>query len=132
MPNSSAPDLKYDTKFKYKYDNKGRRVEEAWYRNDGSLYLRYVSVYDKNGNKVEQPTYTENGVSERTVYDDKRNEIESTYFRLNGSIAQKLSHTSELDTEGNWVKRKTMIWVTRGGKSFFESDRVTYRQITYF
>lgn len=37
-------DSRFSYKFKYKYDEKGRRTEQAWYSNDGSLWLRYVSA----------------------------------------------------------------------------------------
>jgi hypothetical protein len=35
-------------------------------------------------------------------------------------------------SNGNWIKRKRMKWVTKDGKSYFEPYDVIYRSITYF
>ncbi len=134
-PNSKPRDSRYSYKFKYKFDDKGRRTEEAWYSNDGSLWLRYVSIYDDKGNEVEWFRYTADGkVNGRSisVYNAKGDEIEKTWFRADGSLSEKWSYTYELDSNGNWIKRKSLKFVTKDGKSFFEPYATTYRQISYF
>jgi hypothetical protein len=133
--NAKPADPGYTYKFKYKYDAKGNRTEEAWYHNDGSLWLRYVSVYDARGNEVEWFRYTREGkMNGRSVssYDAGGNEIEKTWFRPDGSLSEKWNYTYEFDSQGNWIKRKSMKWTAKDGKSNFEPYDVTSRTITYF
>ena len=58
--------------------------------------------------------------------------IEETIFRANISVGEKWSYSYEFDSNGNWIKRKRMKWVTMDGKSSSELYDVTYRSITYF
>ncbi len=136
-PDSKARDPRYSYLFKYKYDDRGRRTEQAWYSSDGSLWLRYISRYDEKGNEVEWFRYTAdgkvNGRSRSTAtYDSGGNEIEKTWFRPDGSLSEKWEYEYELDTKKNWIKRGSKKWVTREGRSFFEPYEITYRQISYF
>jgi len=128
-------DPRYTYKFKYKYDDKGNRIEELWYRNDGSLESRYVSVYDEKGHKVEYQRYTAEGelfARRVRIDDDKGNMIEERLSWPRTPITEKMSFTYEFDRQGNWVKKKSMRWVTKGGKSYYEPIFVTYREIEYF
>jgi hypothetical protein len=133
-PPSTAPrDKRFTYKYKYKYDSKGNRLEEAWYHNDASLWLRYVSVYDHKGNEVEWFRYTSTGeLNGRSVsiYNPKGQVIEKSWFGPRGELSEKWSYTYEVDSSGNWIKRKASKWVDYGGK--FEPNRITYRRITYF
>jgi hypothetical protein len=132
---SKPRDPRFSYKFKYKYDDKGRRTEQAWYSNDGSLWLRYVSVYDEKGNEIEWFRYSADGSlngRSTATYDSNGNETEKTWFRADGSLSEKWEYDYELDAKKNWIKRSSKKWVTRGGKSFFEPYKNTYRQITYF
>jgi hypothetical protein len=119
----------------YVFDAKGNRTEEAWYQNDGALYLRYISIYDDKGNEIEWFRYTSDGkVNGRSVasYDSQGNEIEKTWFRPDGSISEKWNYSYESDSSRNWIKRKSLKWVTKDGQSSFEPYGITYRTITYF
>ena len=132
---SKPRDPRYNFKFKYKFDDKGRRTEHAWYSNDGSLWLRYVSVYDGKGNEIEWFRYSADGTingRSTATYDGFGNEIEKTWFRPDGSLSEKWQYEYELDAKKNWIKRSSRKWLTREGKSFFEPYEITYRQITYF
>ena len=132
---SKPRDSRFSYKFKYKYDDKGRRTEQAWYSNDGSLWLRYVSVYDEKGNEIEWFRYNADGsVNGRStaIYDAGGNEVEKTWYRANGALSEKWQYDCELDAKKNWIKRSSKKQVTRDGKSFFEPYDITYRQITYF
>jgi hypothetical protein len=133
--NAKPTDPRYTYKFKYKHDDKGNRTEEASYHNDGSLWLRYVSVYDGKGNEVEGFRYTGDGkVNGRSVsrYDADGNLVEKTWFAPDGSLSEKWNYTYEFDANSNWIKRMSMKWVTKDSNSKFEPYDVTYRSITYF
>jgi len=133
---SSKPrDERLTYKYKYKYDSKGRRLEEAWYHNDGSLWLRYVSVYDKAGNEVEWFRYTSTGeLNGRRIstYDSNGRVKEESWFGPSGERSEKWSYTYETDSIGNWIKRKDFKWGEVGGKAAFQPYKITYRRITYF
>jgi hypothetical protein len=128
-------DQKYTYRFKYKYDDQGNRIEESWYRNDGSLQLRSVSVYDEKGHNIEFRSYTENGrLYARRVrtYDDGGNVTEESLSWPGSPITERLSFSYEYDRQRNWIKRKSMRWVTKDGKSYSELFAVVYRDLTYF
>ena len=134
---SSRPgDPRYDTKYKYKYDSQGNRVEEARYRSNGALSNTDVSKFDSKGNRVEWARHTVDGklnFRKTVVYNDSGQESEVTYFRADGSISEKYSYTDyELDSKGNWIKRVASKWVTKNDKSYFEPYQVTYRKTTYY
>jgi hypothetical protein len=127
-------DPRYSSKYKYRYDDKGKMAEKLLYGNDGKLRLRYV--YNYNGNQKEELVYTAEGKLNQkyvSVIDDKGNETEETTFEAkDDSIRSKYSYSYEFDTKGNWIKRIASKWVTKDGKSFFEPAWVTYRTITYY
>ncbi|MFL6209823.1 MAG: hypothetical protein ACJ74W_13285 [Pyrinomonadaceae bacterium] len=127
-------DPRYTYKFKFKYDDKGHLLEQDWYGNSGKLWLRYVYKYD--GNKREELVYSEDGsLNQRYMYtlDDKGHEIEETaYEAKDGSIRDKYSYAYEFDAQGNWIKRTTSKWVTKGGQASYQPAWVDYRMITYY
>lgn len=127
-------DPRYTYRFRYKYDDKGRLVEEAWHHSGGRLWLRYV--YKFEGDKKEELVYSEDGsLNQRYVsmLDSKGNEIEQiSYDVKTGSIESRYSYAYEFDSQGNWTKRTTSKWITKDGKEQFAPYYVTYRTITYY
>ncbi|MGA9994631.1 MAG: hypothetical protein WBP93_04405 [Pyrinomonadaceae bacterium] len=131
---SSTSNPQYTGKLKYKYDDKGNRTEIAWYRNDGSLAVRDVSVFNPKGNRVEMTSYEANGSMRRKatyIYDAQGN-ITETLYHSSRPLDERYSYTYEFDAKGNWIKRKTFKWVTKNGRSYFEPYEVTYRTIAYY
>ncbi|MFL6333797.1 MAG: hypothetical protein ACJ754_10845 [Pyrinomonadaceae bacterium] len=127
-------DPRYSYRFRYKYDEKGRLIEEDWYGSDGRLWLRYV--YKFEGDKKEELVYSEDGsLNQRYVFtlDSQGNEVEKIDYDVkDGSVDERYSYAYEFDAKGNWTKKTASKWVTKGGKSFFEPSYVTYRTITYY
>jgi acylphosphatase len=128
-------DPRYSTKYKYRYDDRGRQVEVQRYRNDGRLAGRTVRNY-KDG-QVETLAYNADGelVDKRVeTLDAKGNAVEVSYFDVKSdTVRTRYSYTYDsFDAQGNWVKKTTAKWVTKEGKSFFEPSYVTYRAITYY
>jgi hypothetical protein len=133
---AKPPDPRYTNRFEYKYDDKGNRIEEIWYRNNGNLLGRRVSVYDKSGNRTEVVWYMKDGkLLDRTVftYDESGSLKEESSTRTDTDMTWKWSYSDyEYDSHGNWIKRKKMRWVTKGGSAYFEPYEITYRTISYF
>jgi hypothetical protein len=130
----TVADDRYSYKFKYKYDQKGRRIEEEWWNNTGKLEIRDIRKYDNAGNKIESNRYLEEGkLNMKSVYeyDQKGNVIKTTYPDVLGSDTV---HTFEyvFDSQGNWIKQTVKELVQTDRKSQFVPSQVAYRKITYF
>jgi hypothetical protein len=81
------------------------------YSEDGSLNQKYVETLDARGVEVE----------------------ESFFDVKTGAVRTKYSYAYDsFDRQGNWTKRTTSKWVTKGGRQELAPDSVTYRTITYY
>ena len=128
------PDPRYSSRYRYKYDDKGRQVEEVMYWNDGRLGAHTVINY--RAGQLETLIYHAGGelVSKSVkTLDARGNVVETSYYDLKtDSVESRYSYVYDsFDAKGNWVKKTTSRWVTKEGKSFFEPSYVTYRTITY-
>lgn len=129
-----AFDPRYSYKYKYKYDSGGNISEEAYYQNDGSLWMTYV--YITKGNEKEELVYDENGkLNQKLIrrFDDKKNEIEIIYYdtetnKMNGTMTFEYI---EFDAKGNWTKRYSFEGDEE--KNFaIKPSEAEYRKIIYF
>lgn len=128
-------DPRYSTRYRYKYDDKGRLVESVAYWNDGRLGWRTVRTFGEG--RVETLSYNADGkLSDKYVetLDARGNVVETSYLDVKtDAVKRRYSYAYDsFDAQGNWVKRTTSRWVTKDGKSFFEPSHVTYRTITYY
>ncbi len=129
-----AEEKKYSAKYTYKFDDKGRRIEEKRFSSDGSLFSTEKTIYKDK--EIEQTRYNPDGTfnfKAITKFDDKGNEIEyigeSAYIA--GASTFRYFYES-FDAKGNWTKRITKILKTKSGKSSFEPYMIYNRKITYF
>ncbi len=127
-------DPRYTNKFKYKYDSTGNVLEEAWYQNDGSLWLRYV--YKFNASQKEELVYSEDGsLNQKYIHtlDDKGNEIETLFYNTekNKLESKETYEYFEFDAKGNWTKRITAEG-DKKSKFVVKPREVLYRTLTYF
>lgn len=127
-------DLRYQTKFEFKYDEQKRLIEHSWFRSNGERFLRYV--YNYKGNQLEKLVYSEDGsLNQRSlsILDSKGNEIERTSFDpRDGAAGATHSYAYEFDAHGNWTKRTTSKVVSKDGSTNLEPLYVDFRKITYF
>lgn len=127
-------DPRYSNKYRYKYDDKGRLIEELLYLNDGTLDLSYIYKYQDN--RREELVYDEQGALNQkysVTFDEKGNEKEETIFDVkDNSVKEKFSYAYEFDNQGNWIKRTTSKWTTKDGQSGFTPYSIDYRTITYY
>lgn len=107
-PDAKPFDSRYDFKFKYKYDNLGRIVEEALWQSNGDLWMRYTYQYSP-GERLELVYDKDGALNQKYSYklDAKGNEIEMASFDTeSGEIEGKEKYTYvKFDTHGNWTKR---------------------------
>ena len=127
-------DLRYSSKIKFKYDDKGRLIEDGYYGNDGSLWVRHVYTYKEN--QVEQISYSSGSSPDSKkleILDDKGHIIEETYFSSKAGFGESKSKFSyEFDDKGNWLKRITEKIMTKDGKIQALPSTITYRKLIYY
>jgi hypothetical protein len=127
-------DPRYDSKHKYKYDDKGNLIEEIVYGNEGKLRVR--DVYNLKGKQREKLTYSGDGslISRHvSILDDKGSVTEAiSYNAKDDSVRDRYSYSDEYDAQGNWIRETTSKWVKKDGKEYFEPAWITYRTITYY
>ena len=101
--------LKVANKVLFKYDNKGREIEETKHWLDGSISDIYTYKYDNRGNLAEYINSDDDGdISDRETYkhDDRGNLIEKNGFDWDDLTNPAYSTTYEYvyDQKGNWIK----------------------------
>ncbi len=93
----------------YKYDDESKliRIEENWYKIDGSKGLTATHKYDTSGNKIKENYNIFVNPKEYRIstykYDYYQNEIESQHD-YNGKISRSILEY-KYDSEGNWTQK---------------------------
>lgn len=127
-------DPRYDYRFKYKYDNRGRIVESTMWQGDGDLWLRYRYEYAE-GERRELVYDAEGALNQKYIYklDAKGNEIELiTYDAATGKIEGKEKYEYlGFDAQGNWTKRIEYEADSDSGFKF-KLREVKYRRLIYY
>lgn len=128
-------DTRYNTKYEYKYDEKGRLIESLGYANNGELNGKTVFAYD--GNKIEKSSYNKEGkLASKTidVVDEKGNLIEKTFVRSDSKMPDTIyTFTYEsFDEKGNWTKRIAFGKEAQYNGGYKDQHYIEYRRITYY
>lgn len=131
---TSQRDTRYSFKHTYKYDNQGRLSERALFTNDGKLWQRIVSTYEKRQTQILY--YSETGKL-NSKYVEKLDEqglvIEKEDWDVTtGKLSERYAYQYEVDSRGNWTKRITLKWTTKDGQSSFVPFYTTWRKIIYY
>jgi hypothetical protein len=132
--NPDAPkDERYSMKHVYKYDERGRLVEDWRYQNNGEVWGH--TVYNYKGNRREQLNYGQDG-SEWSqtieILDKDGNIIERNLIGSDEADADKEINIHEFDKQGNWIVEKTFQVKTIAGKTVRKLLWTQYRTITYY
>lgn len=119
------------SKFNYKYDNKGDKIEEKLYNPDGSLTQKSTYEYDESGNQIVESRYNStgsltqkftyeydnngnlslgNGYNSngrlwgkfRYAYDDRSNLIEESMYNQDNKLSWKFTYKH--DDKGNQIE----------------------------
>lgn len=120
----------------FKYDAKGRLIETATVKRDGSpaegwLFgvSRYANKYDEKGNLIERTAYKLDGSSFNVwtrIFDSSGRLIE-----VNSTRFGKVVYSAH-DAAGNWLKSVTYKRAEKNGKSVEEPTEAAYRSIKYY
>jgi hypothetical protein len=126
-------DLRYSTRYAYKYDEHGRRIEAALFGNDGKPSGRTTFTY--NSDRLEERNYT--GAEEEYghtsyVMDSGRNIVEMIEYDENDKAVGSTVYKYEFDATGNWTVRRSFEKKTIRGKPVLKPVSITYRIITYY
>ena len=92
----------------YEYDEKGNNIERNWYDSDGRLGYKLIYKYNEKGNIIEENYYDSNGsLSYKTTYkyDKKGNKIEDNSYDSDGSLNSKTTY--KYDEKGNMIEYNT-------------------------
>ena len=131
---SKPRDPRYGFKLKYKYDDKGRISEEAWWANDGDLWLRYLYEY-ANGVRHETVFDEDGKLNQKYDYklDAKGNDVEMIAYDVKtGKVHWKERYEYvSFDSHHNWTKR-VEFESKSGSDSKFKVSEVEYRTLTYY
>ena len=85
------------------------------------------SIYNDNGNRIEDNKYDKDGELTnkwKGKYDDKGNQIESNEYDEDGELENKYIYEYKFDDEENWIQ-----------KTIFKDDKPTFiieREIKYY
>ena len=92
-----------DFKETSKWCNKGNLIERNINYSDGSS-KKNTYKYDDKGRKIEENSFSTNGNIETRKFYDKGNEIESNHYNSDGSLDYKNTYKYDYDATGNWIK----------------------------
>jgi hypothetical protein len=129
----------------YTCDNQNRRSEHLLYSFDGVVQSRSIVIFDVNGRLAETKTYDPVDVLSdwtKTKYDERGNEIESDYFKEDGTLVEvqrtgcsylnKFVYTYEFDSMGNWVEQVISMPVRNDSQFVLVPYIFKYRTISYY
>lgn len=126
-------DSRFSSKFKYKYDDQKRRIEQQTFSNDGKLTWRCMVSFTRN--QREETCYSGEKPYRKTIatLDKDGNELETVDIDpKDGSLKNKRSFSYEYDSHGNWIRKTSSKWITKDGRSYYEPATLYTRTITYY
>ena len=90
----------------YKYDEKGRVIDEKTNASDGTLNSSKTYKYDQMGNMIEE-NYTEANLNYKVTYqyDQKGNQNEKNLYHKYDFLNYKQTYQIVYDKQGNWTKK---------------------------
>jgi hypothetical protein len=133
-PGAEAPgDLRYSTRYEYKYDDLGRLAEISQFDNHGALTDRIKYAY--TAGRREKRSYWDNGEeNNHTVdtLDDAGNVTETVQLDEKGKVYGVSVFKYEFDAAGNWIVQRVFEKKTIRGRVTLKPVRVAYRTIAYY
>src|SRR5690606_12847402 len=103
--------LPITVKYKYSYDDKGRKIEEEVYINDNINYnAKKIWKYDKNGNNIEIIRFDSVGESYTSnifIYDENGRKVEEKTYDINGNLF--LHIVLKYNEKGNKTEETTIV-----------------------
>ena len=141
----TKPDERFEFKYVYETDDRGRVTSERQYKNDGKLFRKRKYEYNNSGEVIKETE--EDTIAVMTYsykYDEKGNVIEVNKTRdikVNGSDSkERITYTDiKYDSVGNWIERKITRFVKTEGLPQYKIPAetytlvdISYRTLTYY
>ena len=130
-------DDRYDLKFKFKYDDKGSRIETLMYGNTGIVWKKIIHKYDEKRTLIEELHYN-NGktLNEQYTYkydaDGNLIEMKLELHRPEKNIISYWKYSNyKLDAQRNWIARTVTSLGEYGGKELKTVSNYS-RKIEYY
>jgi hypothetical protein len=98
------------TKYEYKYNNAGNRIETLRINSEGVPYKRYTYEYNKHINKIKSTCYSITGKMEKFYiyeYDEKGNLINDLWFNADSTLEYKI--VNKYDTDGKKIESEMYL-----------------------
>lgn len=136
LENSILKDGTITSKRTFTYNSKGRLKESRFFdlnRNTNQIELSGRWFFVSNGNTIKSTLYEGCCNIKRwhlTKYNKKKDIIEISSYKADGSLTYKTAYVYEYDSVGNWTKRTLSSWNEENSK--FEPEEVNYRIIFYY
>jgi len=123
-------------KHEYKFDDKGRRIEDSLSYGDEPPAIRTVYHYDSKGNIDEEEWYGDDPKKPNRLqhrFDERGNLVEETgEINIGSRQYKKLSYTYRFDPQGNWTEKTITGEVEENGKTRTEPFERLFREINYY
>lgn len=135
--NLVPPDERFDFKYTYEFDSQGRVRIERQYENNGRLFRKKEFKYDDKGRVIEENVNDTVALSKFIYkYDAKGNLIETFQDRdIKGPGTDSETRTVysdyKVDSQGNWTQRKSTSYFEVNGEPKV-SATMYYRTIIYY
>lgn len=128
----TPPDLRYDTKYTYKYEN-GKLIEQEFFTNTNQAGSHVYYSYKKD--YLEESIYANNKINRKYVskLDENGNEVEEIGFDVSKGTPysdRTYRYIYKYDSIGNWIERTTLR--DKKGDGNFVPVNTTFRSIVYF
>jgi hypothetical protein len=126
-------DVYRTTRSTFKHDERGNVIEELSYKYDGSLYAKYVNVYDTTNRVTKFQRFDKDGKLEEEktfTYDSSGNLVSERRYSDFGYIWDALM-TYKYDAHGNWIEEVESTRNKEKGESDYKLYSTTYRIIKY-
>jgi hypothetical protein len=127
-------DSRYDTKYVYRYDEKGRLAEEIHFSSSGELQTRTVITYESPMRRLLR--HFAGGPEEiaRTVeiLDTEGNVVELWMYDEDKKVNEVQVIKHELDSQGNWIVENVFIKEIDGDRTNLKPLATNFRTITYY
>lgn len=117
----------------FKYNDQGKRAEQAGLFSDGKLMHRFIYKYDEKGRVAEiLRYYPEEKTPRKTKYSyfaDQQFPVAWIEYDANGKLSQRYVFSDySLNATGDWIKRKAVIEDGAGKRIGWESRQIEYYQ----
>ena len=135
LKNPDSPkDTRYSIRHAYKYDSRGRLIEEQTFANNSELVSRTTYTFERDDRREERNYGRDGSEWSRTleILDPSGNVVERRMYDDKDKVSDIEVNTYEFDSQGNWIVQKTVEKRIVRGRPVLKPLWTSYRTITYY